>query len=182
MRHGFRASGPGFELRLEQVERSVLADLLQQLLTWIAPDPAPDQEDPLAQMVGISPHAERPEDPALLRLFPDAYADDEAAASDFRRFTEVSLRREKSQRARTALDALTRMDGRGRVALDRDEGQAWLLSLNDLRLVIGTRLGITDEDDDEEAADPGRPVAYDWLTWLQSTLVEAMLPSGSRLR
>ena len=43
----------------------------------------------------IDPDAERPDDPALARLLPDAYADDDEASAEFRRFTERTLRETK---------------------------------------------------------------------------------------
>ena len=174
-RRGFRVSSKAIELRLDDIEREVLADLLGQLIDLIAPEPQPTEQDPLAQLVGIAEHAPRPVDPAVLRLLPDAYRDDDSASADFRRFTEQSLREEKVARARTALDTLDRVTGKQRIVMTRDEGQAWLLALNDLRLAMGTRLGLTQEDADEEATGE-RPVVYDWLTWLQSTLVDVLAP------
>ena len=46
-------------------------------------------------------------------------------------------------------------------------------SLNDLRLTVGTRLGVT-EDWSEAAAEDPSSALYDWLTWLQSTCIDAM--------
>ncbi len=58
----------------------------------------------------------------------------------------------------------------------------WLGALNDLRLTIGARLEITDEDDGEALfrlpdEDPRKPMvmAYLWLGGLQETLVEALM-------
>jgi hypothetical protein len=178
-RRGFAASGAKIGLGLRRMEREVLADLLEQFVGLIEPEPRPEGQDPLARIVGIAQDAERPEDPALLRLLPDAYRDNEPAAQDFRRFTEHSLREQKAARARTALATLAEADGKGQVIMNREEGEAWLLALNDVRLTMGTRLGITQEDEDDDERD--RPVVYDWLTWLQSTLVDALMPKGSRL-
>ena len=94
-------------------------------------------------MVGIDPDAERPDDPALARLFPDAYADDDEAAAEFRRFTERSLRETKLDHARhrAARHSLERPTTK--VVVRRRRGPAWLGTLNDLRLTLGTRLGLT---------------------------------------
>ncbi len=178
LRRGFRTSGSGIELRLDRHERLVLAGLLGQLVELIEPHPAPQHDDPLARIVGIAAEASAPEDPAVLRLLPDAYRDDDEAAHDFRRFTEHSLRAQKTDRARTAIATLDRADDRDRVSMDRAEAEAWLLALNDVRLALGTRLGITQEDEDSDA---DRPAVYDWLTWLQSTLIDA-LTRARRLR
>jgi hypothetical protein len=176
LRRGFTKRRNGVELRLDDVERTVLADLLDQLHRWIEPLGPTATEDPLAQLAGIPAETERPDDAALLRLFPDAYRDDEEAAADFRRFTEAGLRRERAERARRAAATLSRVASNGRIPLDEDEAQDWLRTLNDLRLVMGTRLGVTEEPEDLDAPDAERTVLYDWLTWLQSTLVDALLP------
>ena len=89
----------------------------------------------------------------LARLFPDAYRDDEETAVEFRRYTEHSLREAKHANARMALATL---DGPGTEhRLTDEEVQAWLGSLNDLRLALGTKLDVT-EDWHEQAADLDR--------------------------
>ena len=173
MRHGFRTRGSAVELRLEAVEREALGDLLGQLRAVLAVEDEERATDPLAELVGIEPTAERPDDPALLRLLPDAYADDVDASADFRRFTERSIRSEKVARCDAALRTLANPADPGRIRMDTADAAAWLGTLNDLRLVLGTRLGITQEDED---AGTQRPAVYDWLTWLQSTLVETLMP------
>ncbi|MFN8168149.1 MAG: DUF2017 domain-containing protein [Candidatus Nanopelagicales bacterium] len=178
--HGFRRSlGGRIVLRADVVERGILTDLVGQLVEFVAPEDEPDA-DPLARLVGIDPDAERPDDPALARLFPDAYADDDEAAGEFRRFTERSLREAKLANAAVVLDALDRAGDKDKVALSDDEARAWLGTLNDLRLTLGSRLGI-DEDSHELVAslaedDPAFAVfhVYDWLTFLQETLVQAL--------
>lgn len=158
--------------RMDDVERSVVAALVTQVLDLIEPEA---DIDPLAELVGIDPGAVRPDDPALLRLFPDAYAGDDEAAGQFRRFTERSLRTIKAANAHTVLDTLARSGDK--VTLTQPEAQAWLLSLTDVRLALAVRLGI--EDDDWDHPDDDDPSAaqfhvYDWLTHLQESLVLAM--------
>lgn len=177
---GFRRTATGrIILRVDVVEKGLLTTLLEQLAEFVTPDVAED-EDPLVQLVGLDPGAERPEDPALARLFPDAYLDDAEAAAEFRRFTERDLRDTKLAHATTALETLRRSGEK--VTLSADEAAAWLGALNDVRLALGTRLGITEEgmaefaelpDDDPRAATYH---VYDWLTYLQETLVRALLP------
>ena len=65
-----------------------------------------------------------------------------------------------------------------RDTLDADEADAWLRALNDVRLVLGTRLDVT-EDLDYENLDLNEPrgrdlAVYGYLTWLQEQLVEAL--------
>jgi hypothetical protein len=178
--HGFRRTATGrIVLRVDAVEKGLLVTLLEQLADFVAPEDL-DDEDPLVAMVGLDPDAVRPEDPALARLLPDAYLDDDAAAAQFRRFTERSLRETKLAHTQTALETLRRSGEK--VTLGSDEAGAWLGALNDVRLALGTRLGVTEEGMEELASLPDDdPRAatfhiYDWLTYLQETLVRALMP------
>jgi len=168
----------GVELELEEVEVALIESLARQMVDFIGPGDLSD-EDPLAAMVGIDPGATTPEDPALRRLLPDAFLDDEDASGEFRRFTERDLRATKARHATRVLESL---DGcGGRVRLVGDDLSAWIGFLNDARLTLGTRLGITEESHDELAslpdADPraGLYQVYDWLTFLQESLVQQLL-------
>lgn len=178
--HGFRRGITGrITLRADEIERGILADVVGQLVEFVTPEDDPST-DPLARLVGIDPEAERPDDPALARLFPDAYPDDEEAADEFRRFTERSLRETKLANAAVVLDCLARADGESKIVLGDDEPRAWLGTLNDLRLTLGSRLGIEEDSHEFFAALPEDHPAfavfhvYDWLTFLQETLVQAL--------
>jgi hypothetical protein len=178
--HGFRRGITGrITLRADEIERGILADVVGQLVEFVTPEDDPST-DPLARLVGIDPEVERPDDPALARLFPDAYPDDEEAADEFRRFTERSLRETKLANAAVVLDCLARADGESKVVLTDDEARAWLGTLNDLRLTLGSRLGIEEDSHEFFAALPEDHPAfavfhvYDWLTFLQETLVQAL--------
>jgi len=178
--YGFRRGVTGrIVLRVDEVEKGLLTALLTQLVEFVEPDgELPD--DPLAQLVGIDPGAETPDDPALARLFPDAYHDDPEAAAEFRRFTERSLRQTKVANATTALQTLARSGEK--VTLTADEATCWLGAITDLRLALGSRLGISEESLEELAAlpDDDPRVAtyhvYDWLTFLQESLVQSVMP------
>ncbi|MFN8156167.1 MAG: DUF2017 domain-containing protein [Candidatus Nanopelagicales bacterium] len=177
--YGFRRTLKGrLVLRTDEVERTILTDVVTQLVELVEPEHDP-AEDPLARLVGIDPEAERPDDPALARLFPDAYADDDEASSEFRRFTERSLREGKVANARTVLDSIARSGDK--ITLSEPEAQAWLGTLNDLRLALGSRLGIEEDNHHLFAALPDdHPAAavyslYDWLSYLQETLVRSLM-------
>lgn len=140
--------------------------------------PAAPDAGQLEEMVSLSDSAVPPDDPVLARLLPDAYPGDPAAAGEFRRYTESGLRAGKAAAARTVLDTLPAAGGR--VRLSADQAQAWLRSLNDIRLALGVRLDVTEDREAMlERAGQGGPQAaglwlYDWLTLLQETLVEAL--------
>jgi hypothetical protein len=132
----------------------------------------------LADALGLTEDAGLPGDPALARLLPDAYVDDPDASSEFRRYTEKDLRAGKVAAAKTVLDTLPE-DG-GRISLSQSEAQVWLRALNDIRLTLGVRLGITEDMYEEmgriKRDDPRYSVlaVYDWLSGTQESLVHAL--------
>jgi hypothetical protein len=149
--HGIRRGRDGFRVGLARHERELLAALCAQLLGELG---------------------ERAEgDPGLGRLFPAAYPDDDAAEADWRELARPALEEGK-------IGALRRVEATaGEERLDADDAGAWLTGLNDLRLVLGTRLGVTEDSYvDQLERNPGFAV-YAWLTWLQGELVEAMAAS-----
>jgi hypothetical protein len=134
--------------------------------------------DDLEAQLGLSSDAEPPDDPVLARLFPDGYKDDPEASAEFRRYTQESLRSAKIACAQAVLESLP--PGGGDIRLSEPECQLWLRALNDVRLALSVRLGITDEDEDpteDLALDDPRSVymlAYQWLAYLQDSLIEAL--------
>lgn len=114
--------------------------------------------------------AER-DDPGLRRLFPPAYERDDEAEDEYRRLMADEL----LEGRRAALRLVQETAGRER--LSAEELDAWLRALNDLRLVLGTRLDVTEETYVTEL-DPAHPQAYElsvygYLSWLQEQLVAA---------
>lgn len=170
----FKKTRKGVEARFDAVEADVLAQCAGELLELLGPEVDRDA-DPLAAMVGLS-DAARPDDPAVLRLFPDAYGDDAGAAGDFRRYTEGDLRAGKRAAAAAVLAAVPR--GGGAVLLDRDTCDLWLGCLNDLRLVLGTRLDVTQDTEleDVEEGDQRLYAVYGWLGWAQESLLACLTP------
>jgi hypothetical protein len=173
MSTGFKATREGVSVHLDAGEVSILRSLVSQILGLV--EPGTTGEDPLERALGIgSPIA--PTDPVLARLFPSAYREDEEAAGEFRRYTEATLRDGKRADATTLLETAAP----GRLDLTAEQGQAWLRAINDVRLALGVRLEITEEVHEEIAEmsddDPRYPalVTYDWLTYLQDTLVRAL--------
>jgi hypothetical protein len=134
--------------------------------------------DDLEAQLGLSSHAELPDDPVLARLLPDAYSEDPQASAEFRRYTEETLRSGKVASAQTVLASLP--PGGGEVRLSEPECQQWLRALNDVRLALSVRLGITDENEDltqHLAADDPRAAyiwVYQWLAYLQDSLIESL--------
>ena len=163
-------------VRLDAAERSVLASLLGAVRALLADDDdAQADADPLAAFVGMSDGpVETPKDPILLRLLPDAYGDT-APAAEFRRLTDADLRARKTDAIDRVLDDVAAAE---KVELDLDEGVGmWLQAVNDVRLVLGTRLDVTEDWPDaaqDLPPDDPRAALYDFYTWL-SALQESLV-------
>lgn len=167
-----RGKNGGVIAVFEAAEVSLLRSLVSMMLGIVSPGQTSD--DPLERALGIGDSVV-PSDPVLARLFPSAYQDEKDSA-EFRRYTEATLRDGKRADAQTVHETATP----GHAELNAEEAQAWLRSLNDLRLTLGTKLDVTEEVHDEIAVmsedDPRYPayVTYDWLTYLQDSLVRAL--------
>jgi len=115
-------------------------------------------------------------DPVTARLLPAGHRSDPQLARDYRSLTESGLRQEKLADAARLLDTVD--EAGGRVELDGDGAEAWIRTLNDVRLAIGVQLDVNEADDPmiraEETGDP-RWAAYSWLTAVQGLLVDALL-------
>ncbi len=122
------------------------------------------------------------EDPARMRLFPRAYLDPtaETEEAEWQALVHPSLLQERLDALgliTATLDRAELIDDWWQVDLTPDDVQAWLGVLNDTRLVLGTRLGVTEEERVLDPADPdaGAYALYQWLTWVQGDLVEELL-------
>jgi len=140
-----------FEIRLPEAERALLRSLAPQMRELLSSD-----------------------DPVLDRLFPVAYPDDEDRETEYRLLVRDELR--SSHEA--ALAALEESADAER--LDEEQLLAWMRAVNEVRLVLGTRLDVTEEGHERPTGsdDPRGPAfaVYDYLTWLQGTIVEALSP------
>jgi len=143
-------SDGGVRLQLSQDERALLVGLTGELRAQLEVTP---------------------EDPSLRRLFPHAY-DDDVDERAYRELTGDSL----LDGRREALELLEQTADRER--LTAEEADAWLRALNDLRLVLGTRLDVQEDTfaSEPDFSDPrGKALAvYGYLSWLQEQLVEAL--------
>jgi hypothetical protein len=143
-----------FEVRLPPEERQLLVTLAGALRTAL------DGENVEAE-------------PTLRRLFPPAYAHpaDEEAEAEYQALAHDELLDSR----RAALDVLEATASRDR--LEEPELLSWLTALNQLRLVLGTRLDVS--EDDEPPPDPGDPAAalheiYHYLGVLLEAVIDAL--------
>jgi hypothetical protein len=153
----FKATPAGITVTFTHDEAEVLTDIARQLEALLA-----GYED----LAG---------DAALERLLPDGYRDNEEDAAEFRRFTQGELVDEKVAGARTIIESLTVRTVRGEVQLllSAQEAFAWLRSLNDIRLALAARLGITDENWRPPQNDNDYAI-YLWLGQVQYSLLRAV--------
>lgn len=146
-----RARDGSFEVRLPDAERRVLADVLPQLRAALQGDASAD--------------------PAFKRLFPVAYAQDAEHEAEYRELVGDEL---LTKRLANVDLVLSTIDA-GHLA--EEELFAWMGAINDLRLVLGTRLDVSEETD--LAVGPDHPEAaayalYAYLGWLLELLVDAV--------
>jgi hypothetical protein len=144
--------------RLDPAEAGILGLLLDQLEQLLDAD------------------ADWGDDPVLARLLPDGHRGDPELAADYRELTEASLRSGKADDL--AIVRATVPDGGGELRLDADQAAAWLRTSNDLRLALGTRLDISEDTEppEEVTGEQEQQLAvYYWLTWLQGSLVDALV-------
>lgn len=152
-RHPIKRTRRGFELRLGLDERDVLRGLPAQLRQLI------EEESPSS-------------DPALIRLYPPAYPNDPIRNLEYEMVAGDDLTKQRL----AAVETMERTIDADR--LDEDELTAWVAVANDLRLVLGTRLEITEEtrEGDFPADDPraGAFALYAYLTFLVDEGVGAL--------
>jgi Domain of unknown function (DUF2017) len=133
----------------------------------------PEEERRLLRQVilEVSLLLEQPVDPSMRRLFPRAHEDDELE----RQFQDLAGDQLASGRRR-ALETMG--ETADRETLTPEEADAWLRALNDARLVLGTRLDVTEDLDWDEVGedhpDAQELALYAYLSWLQEQLVEAL--------
>jgi len=179
----FERSGEIFSLDLTIDEAHILINLVEQLLELLGEGDFfhhYDADDPFAALMSMQQEVVTPEDPVLMRLLPNAYADPDAA-SDFRRFTESSIRSTKQRilrEVRAHLAILVDDEKSGTVPdLDAD---TWLVALNDLRLALSVRLEIKEDSfelfESLPDEDPQKSIyaVYYWLGWLQENLLNLL--------
>jgi hypothetical protein len=155
----FRRRGDECVARLNEAEVSIVGLLLDQLEQLLDADAADAGSDPV-----------------LARLFPEGHRGDRQLADEYRELTRDGLASGKSDDLATVRATLP-ADG-GAVRLDPEQAQAWLRTTNDLRLAMGTRLGIEADTEPPEdlSSEEGQQLAvYYWLTGLQGSLVDALV-------
>jgi hypothetical protein len=150
------ASGAALRFRLDEDEADVVRNVAAEMLEFL--------------------RAEQRDDPVTRRLFPDAYESDRESRA-WHDLIDHELEAAKIGALETVLATLGSA-GSSDVVLTAEQVEAWLTALTDMRLAIGTRVGVTEEDmaADVDPEDPrAAPLAYlHWLGWLQGSMLESL--------
>ncbi|GAA2850398.1 DUF2017 domain-containing protein [Paenarthrobacter ilicis] len=181
MAKAFKYGLKGITGYLEPAERDLLRGLVDDVVSMLEPG-VRENEDPLAALIGLDMDVQQPTDRALLRLLPNVMKDDDDGSLEFRQLTERSVRERKIGALKATALGLDSND----LVLSLEEATRWSTALNDIRLVLSERLDIRDEADAEhvhsmqdwsraEDVESYLALVYNFTTWLQESLVQAMM-------
>ncbi len=178
------ADGARFVSALEPHEVALLKNMATSIQEMLDDRQAGSPSDPLEEITGIrTGNPKPPEDATLSRLLPGFVKDPQAGQatpeesnSVLRSLHEPAIIDAKIVAAQRLLATLP--EGGGQLELSEDDAQAWIAAINDIRLALGTMLGIGPEMPDRLPA--GHPMAihlevYGWLTVLQEYLVLGLM-------
>ncbi|MGO1402047.1 MAG: DUF2017 family protein [Flaviflexus sp.] len=193
---GFRRVRGGVSSGGDIFELEVIASLMRDVVSVLGEDVAVVDvtDDPLAVLEReLAPAQEPSSDPALYRLLPDMSEDPEEAR-ELRQLTESSVRSTKISNLTTVYRVLSASTGRIFVA--EDDIPVWMAALNDLRLVLATRLDIDsseradeiahrageiadglhpqDPEDEEQEVENQLILVFAMITWWQDSLIDAV--------
>jgi ribosomal 50S subunit-associated protein YjgA (DUF615 family) len=145
-----RTRSGAYAVRLPAPEQQLLLNLVEQLRDVLL---------------------ESTDDPAVRRLFPTAYHDDAERDREYQQLVRDELLERRLASLATIEATL------GAAELDEEQLTAWMHALNDLRLVLGTRLDVGEELVDIEADDPDAPAfaVYEYLGFVLSEVVDALM-------
>jgi hypothetical protein len=146
-----RRTRRGIEISLPDDERLLLAGLASQLRSLLVAG----------------------DDPDLRRLFPPAHANDQRRNEEYRELVHDTLLEGRLAALDTFEETLQER------TLSEEHLGCWMGAVNDLRLVLGTRLDVSEEDHafDPEAPDAHARAVYHYLGWVLEEIVAVMAGS-----
>ncbi|MBU3688884.1 MAG: hypothetical protein B7C54_00925 [Acidimicrobiales bacterium mtb01] len=109
------------------------------------------------------------DDVKMRRLFPPAYTDDEELDTEYQRLMRDELVASRLSSISMVDEFLAATDGR---AMSAVEVEAFASSLNAVRLILGTLLGVADDADEPEGPDFA---LYQYLSWLVDSAINALM-------
>ncbi|MFD4292496.1 DUF2017 domain-containing protein [Rhodococcus sp. NPDC058505] len=180
-------SGVKIRSEMDAREASVLRSLVTSVLGLLEDRASSAPQDDLAALTGLrTGNSTAPTDETLARLLPDFFGSGTDAvdpgsrdANDngaLRSLYEPDIIDAKVAAGAVILQTVP-ADG-GKVVLTPEQAESWLYGLNDVRLALGTTIGIdADTPDELDPEDPRAPHldVYHWLTWMQDSLVQVLV-------
>ena len=148
--HRIERSGPGrYVIDLPEGDRVALGEMLQDLRDLL-----------LATT----------DEPVVRRLFPTAYNEDADRDQEYQQLVRDELLEGRLAALATIEETPSTTE------VDASTLTGWLTALNDLRLVLGTRLDVSEDDLDVDPEDPDAPAhaVYHYLGLLVSEAVDAL--------
>ncbi len=148
----------GWRITLDDEERKLLVRLMGELRALLT---GPDDNE------------------LLRRLFPVAYPEDEEKEAEYQRLMREELVASRLAAIESVSRTIDPAGDRARQLLDEGETIAFMQSINAIRLVLGSMLGITDDEsaDDADSADSPEHNLYDFLSWLLEWTVRSLSPT-----
>jgi hypothetical protein len=146
-----------FTVRISEAEQTLVKSLLAQLRTLLRLEGGGDLD----------------EESGVRRLFPTAYPDRDDLEAEYREMVHDELLQDR-------LSAIDQVEQTIVLpSVDQDQLGAWLRTFNDLRLVLGTRLDVSEDMGPIDPEDPDAPAlaAYEYLGWLLECTVDALTGS-----
>ncbi len=145
-----RERGGGYRIHLEPWQKNLLANLIPQLRDLLI-DGSSDM---------------------LRRLYPTAHPGDVEADAAYQELVHDQL-------LATRLDALDVVESQLEAThLDEEQLGQWLQAINSIRLVVGTRLDVSEDDNPFDVADDDADrdlwIIYHLLTEMLATVVDAL--------
>ena len=158
-RSPIRESGDGFLIELGEDEAMLVARLLDEMRQLLT-NPSPDSSEQLL----------------TARLFPVAHPNDEVAEAEYQRLMRDELVESKLE-AITQVERVLSAERRSDRVVDELGLVAFMQSLNAIRLVLGTMLGVSDDptldEVDEQLERSPEYHLYAYLSWLLEHCVRA---------
>ncbi|ANI41213.1 oxidative stress transcriptional regulator AosR [Mycolicibacterium vaccae] len=181
------ADGPRYRSALAAHEAELLSSLVTSLLGMLDTRESSGPVDELAEITGMrTGNSVPPQDDTLKRLLPDFYrpatehpagsGPAESLNSALRSLHEPAIIDAKREAAQRLLDTVPAAGGK--FELSEDDAHAWAAAVNDVRLALGTMLGVGSEIPDRLPGDhpmAGHLDVYQWLTVLQEYLVICLM-------
>jgi len=181
------AEGPRFRSSLAAHEASMLQSLVKSMLEMLDDRQSSSPADELEDITGIrAGNPRRPQDATMRRLLPDFYRSEsnhpagsaaaESLNAALRSLHEPAIIEAKREAGELMLQTMP-AEG-GRFELTRDQANAWISGVNDIRLALGTMLAVGPQGPERVPDDhplAGHHDVYQWLTVMQEYLVLALM-------